>query len=69
MLVIQRRPEEVIRIGDDITVRVLGIVGNSVKLGIDAPRSIPVHRQEVYEAIQRENEAAARSTKRIHGLL
>jgi len=69
MLVIQRRPEETIRIGDDITVRVLGIIGNSVKIGIDAPRSITVHREEVYEAIQRENEAAARSTKRIQGLL
>jgi len=69
MLVIQRRPEETIRIGDDITVRVLGIVGNSVKIGIDAPRSITVHREEVYEAIQRENEAATRSTKRIQGLL
>lgn len=69
MLVIQRKPEEQIRIGDDITVRVLGIVGNSVRLGIRAPRSVPVHREEVYEAIQAENAAAARAPKRIEGLL
>jgi carbon storage regulator len=70
MLVIQRKPEEQIRIGENVIVRVLGIVGNSVRLGIDAPRSVPVHREEVYEAIQRENAAAAReASRRVDGLL
>lgn len=69
MLVIQRRNEEQIRIGDDITVRVLGIVGNSVRLGITAPRAVPVHREEVYEAIQRENAQARSAAKRMTGLL
>lgn len=69
MLVIQRRPEEQIRIGEHITVRVLGISGNSVRLGISAPREVPVHREEVYEAIQRENAAAAQGPDRLDGLL
>ena len=55
MLVISRHAEEQIRIGSNITVRVLGIVGSSVRLGIDAPRSIPVHREEVFQAIQQAN--------------
>lgn len=69
MLVIQRRPEEQIRIGDDIVIRVLGISGNNVKLGINAPRAIPVHREEVYESIQQQNRAAQHSPKRVKGLL
>ncbi len=47
-------------IGDDIRITVVDIRGDKVRLGIDAPRHIQVHRQEVYEAIQRENEQAAR---------
>lgn len=51
MLVLSRTPDQVIRIGDDIEIVVIDIRGNKVRLGIKAPKSIPVHRQEVYEAI------------------
>ena len=46
-------------IGDDIVLTIVDIRGDKVRLGIDAPQDIPVHRQEVYEAIQRENQKAA----------
>jgi len=69
MLVISRRPEEQIRIGQHITVRVLGIVGNSVRLGISAPRSVAVHREEVFQSIQVENQAATDAPDNIDGIL
>lgn len=69
MLVISRRPEEQIRIGSQITVRVLGIVGNSVRLGIQAPKSVPVHREEVFQAIQQENLEAAKAPESLDGIL
>jgi carbon storage regulator len=47
-------------IGDDVVVTIVDIRGDKVRLGIEAPTDIPVHRQEVYEAIKRENERAAR---------
>ena len=56
MLVLSRHRDESIRIGDDIVITVVDIRGDKVRLGIDAPREISVHRQEVYEAIKRENE-------------
>ena len=54
MLILTRRPEEVIRIGDEITVTLLGIRGNQVRIGIDAPKDVPVHRLEIYHRIQAE---------------
>ncbi len=54
MLVLSRQRDESIIIGDNIVLTVVDIRGDKVRLGIDAPRSVPVHRQEVYEAIQRE---------------
>ena len=54
MLVLSRRLGEEIVIGDTIRVRVLGINGNQVRFGIDAPREMPVHRSEVYDRIQEE---------------
>ena len=54
MLVLSRKKDEKIIIGDKITVMVIEIRGDKVRLGIDAPRDITVHREEVYEAIQRE---------------
>ena len=51
MLILNRRPGETIRIGDDIEVTVLSITGNQIRLGVTAPRDIEVHRQEVYERI------------------
>ena len=59
MLVLSRHRDESIMIGDDIVVTIVDIRGDKVRLGIDAPSAIPVHRQEVYEAIQRENRKAA----------
>lgn len=59
MLVLSRHRDESIIIGDDIKITVVDIRGDKVRLGIDAPITIPVHRQEVYEAIQRENKQAA----------
>lgn len=47
-------------IGDDVTITVVDIRGDKVRLGIEAPKDIPVHRQEVYEAIKRENQKASR---------
>jgi len=59
MLVLSRQRDETIVIGDDIEIKVVDIRGDKVRLGITAPPHIPVHRKEVYEAIQRENQAAA----------
>ena len=55
MLVLSRQRDESIMIGDNIVVTIVDIRGDKVRLGIEAPTEIPVHRQEVYEAIQREN--------------
>lgn len=59
MLVLSRQVDETIMIGDDIEVTVVDIRGDKVRLGITAPKEIAVHRKEVYEAIKRENRAAA----------
>ena len=56
MLVISRKRDESIMIGDLVTITVIDIRGDKVRLGIEAPTEIPVHRQEVYEAIQREHQ-------------
>jgi len=60
MLVLSRQCDESIVIGDNIVVTVVDVRGDKVRLGIEAPTEIPVHRQEVYDAIQRENRRAAR---------
>ena len=59
MLVLSRQRDETIMIGDDIEITIVDIRGDKVRLGITAPATIPVHRKEVYDAIQRENRAAA----------
>lgn len=55
MLVLSRKKNEAIIINDNITVVVVDIRGDKVRIGIQAPKEVPVHRREVYEAIQREN--------------
>jgi carbon storage regulator len=60
MLVLSRQRDETIMIGDDVEITVVDIRGDKVRLGITAPRQIQVHRKEVYDAIRRENEQAAK---------
>ena len=54
MLVLSRQKDESIVIGDDVEVTIVDVRGNKVRLGITAPKDVPVHRREVYEAIQKE---------------
>jgi len=54
MLILTRRPGESVKIGDDITITVLGVRGNQLRLGFTAPQNVTVHREEVYERIQSE---------------
>jgi carbon storage regulator len=61
MLILTRKSGEKIRIGDDIAVSVIEIRGNQVRLGISAPRNVAVHRQEVYDQIQEQNQLAAQA--------
>ena len=64
MLVLSRHIDESIMIGDDVIITVVDIRGDKVRLGIEAPQAIPVHRQEVYEAIKRKPEGRTTSTGR-----
>ena len=63
MLVLSRHRDESIMIGDNIVITVVDVRGDKVRLGIDAPTDIPVHRQEVYDAIQREKNAQSEKSE------
>ena len=62
MLILTRKSGEGVRIGDAITLKIIEIRGNQVRLGVDAPKNISVHREEIYELIRQQNELAARSS-------
>lgn len=62
MLILYRHPQETLHIGDEITVTVLGVHGNQVRLGIQAPAHVGVHREEIYRRIQAEKRAAANAS-------
>ena len=62
MLVLSRQRDESIIIADNIKITIVDIRGDKVRLGIDAPKEIPVHRQEVFDAIQRENDKQSETT-------
>jgi carbon storage regulator len=54
MLILTRRVGETLMVGDDVTVTVLGVKGNQVRIGVNAPKDVSVHREEIYQRIQRE---------------
>jgi carbon storage regulator len=56
MLILTRRVGETVMIGDDVTITVLGVKGNQVRVGINAPKNVAVHREEIYERIKREQQ-------------
>jgi carbon storage regulator len=64
MLILSRKIEESIRIGDSVTIKILGIHEGQVKIGIEAPRDVKVFRSELYDLIQSENVQASKSEKR-----
>lgn len=56
MLILTRRVGETLMVGDEVTVTVLGVKGNQVRLGVNAPKEVAVHREEIYERIKREQD-------------
>mgnify|MGYP000339037762 CR=1 FL=1 len=56
MLVLTRKVGEVLKIGDDIEVRILNVKGNQVRIGVDAPKDVAVHREEIYKRIEKETQ-------------
>lgn len=69
MLVLTRRAGESIVIGNEVTVTVLDVRGDQIRIGIDAPRTVPIHREEVYVQVQQENRGAVASASQAADLL
>ncbi len=67
MLILTRRTGETLCIGDDINVTVLAIRGNQVRIGVDAPKEVPVHREEIAERIRNENDGKLKTGEKGHG--
>jgi len=61
MLILTRRVGETVMIGNDVTVTILGVKGNQVRVGINAPKNVAVHREEIYERIKREQQGGSNS--------
>lgn len=62
MLILTRRVGETLMVGDEVTVTVLGVKGNQVRLGVNAPKDVAVHREEIYERIKREQGGESESS-------
>jgi carbon storage regulator len=65
MLILSRKVNEKVMIGDDISISIIEVRGDQVRIGVDAPRTVKVYRQEVYDAIKAENKAASESALEI----
>ncbi|MDY6980419.1 MAG: carbon storage regulator CsrA, partial [Pseudomonadota bacterium] len=62
MLILTRRVGETLMIGDEVTVTVLGVKGNQVRIGVNAPKDVSVHREEIYERIKSEEDSSAQGS-------
>jgi carbon storage regulator len=68
MLILTRRVGETVMIGNDVTVTILGVKGNQVRVGVNAPRDVAVHREEIFERIKREEQAGGDTTSARPGV-
>jgi carbon storage regulator len=68
MLILSRKIDEKIKIGEDITITLIEVHGDQVKIGVEAPKNVKVFRQEVFDAIQTENKEAAASSETLEAL-